>query len=297
LVLKEYLRTDTNNQSMRVVVLIDNNPDPQGRYLTEHGISLYFEAEGYKWLFDVGASPNFGINARKMGIDILDVDFLVLSHAHRDHTGGLEYFLRKNTKARVIMAPISSGQLFVSYRKQIHHDITINYEVITAFSNRFIFADTDQKLSPNVTIIRNIPNAHPLPKANSLLFQTDGVVERHDDFRHELALAVRTIEGVVLFSGCSHHGILNILNAISQIFKGENLIATIGGTHLPDSDWYSEFETSEEIANIANTINGQYPRMKLITGHCTGKQAQQQFSSILADRFDLFHSGASYKFE
>jgi len=244
----------------------------------------------------VGAAPNFGINARKMGIDIVDVDFLVLSHAHRDHTGGLEYFLRKNKKARVIMAPLSSGQLFVSYRKQIHHDITINHEVVTAFSNRFIFADTDQNLSTNVAIIRNIPMVDPLPKANSLLFQSDGVVERHDDFRHELAMAVRTNEGVVLFSGCSHHGILNILRATSQIFKGENLIATIGGTHLLDNDWYSEFETPEEVSNIANTMSRKYPGMQLITGHCTGKQAQQYFSALLADRFELFHSGASYIF-
>lgn len=281
----------------KVFVLIDNNPDPQGMFLTEHGISLYFEADGLKWLFDAGASPDFGINARKLGIDIAEVDFLVLSHAHRDHTGGLEYFLRKNKKARVIMAPLSSGQLFISYRKQIHHDITINYKVVAAFSNRFIFAGTDQNLSSNVTIIRNIPMVFPLPKANSLLFQSDGVVERNDDFRHELALAVRTTEGMVLLSGCSHHGILNVMSATSQIFKGENLIATIGGTHLLDSDWYSEFETEEDIANIANTINRQYPGMKLITGHCTGNQAQQQLSAILTNRFELFHSGASYKFD
>jgi len=282
---------------MKVVVLIDNNPDPQGCYLTEHGISLYLEADGYKWLFDVGASPDFGINARKMGVDIGDVDFLVLSHAHRDHTGGLEYFLRKNKKARVIMAPVNSGRLFVSYRKEIHHDITINYAVVAANSDRFIFAANDLNLSPNVTVIRNIPVIDPPPKANSLLFQTDGVAERNDDFRHEIALAVRTAKGVVLFSGCSHHGILNILRAASLIFEGENMVASIGGTHLPDNDWYSEFETPSEIINIANSICRLYPAMKLISGHCTGLQAQQQFSMILADHFELFYSGASYNFE
>ena len=281
---------------MRVVVLIDNNPDPEGKFLTEHGISIYFEADRLKWLFDVGASPDFGINARRMGIDICDVDYLVLSHAHRDHTGGLEYFLRKNKKARVVMAPLSSGQLYVSYRKQIHHDITINHAIVADFVERFTFTDSDLILSPNVTLIRDIPKIDPIPKANSLLFQTDGKVERLDDFRHEIALAVHTSEGVVLFSGCSHHGILNILRTASQTFKGEKIIASIGGTHLPDSDWYSEFETVEEISEMANAMSSQYPAMKLITGHCTGHQAQEQFSTILTSRFELFHSGATYNF-
>ena len=281
---------------MRVVILIDNNPNPEGIFLTEHGISIYFETDGLKWLFDVGASPNFGINARKLGIDIADVDFLILSHAHRDHTGGLEYFLRKNKKARVVMAPLSSGQLFVSYRKQIHHDITINHQIVADFIDRFNFAESDHTLSKNVKLIRHIPKIDPLPKANSLLFQTDGKVERLDDFRHEIALAVRTVEGVVLFSGCSHHGILNILRSVSQTFKDDKIIASIGGTHLPDNDWYSEFETVNEISKIADTIVSQYPEMKLITGHCTGNQALLLFSAILSNRFELFHSGATYNF-
>lgn len=281
---------------MRVVILIDNNPDPEGIYLTEHGISIYFETDGLKWLFDVGASPDFGINARKLGIDIADVDYLILSHAHRDHTGGLEYFLRKNKKARVVMAPLSSGQLFVSYRKEIHHDITINHQIVADFIDRFDFAESDLVLSENVKLIRHIPKIDPLPKANSLLFQTDGEVERLDDFRHEIALAVRTVEGVVLFSGCSHHGILNILRTVSQTFKDDKIIASIGGTHLPDSDWYSEFETVHEISKMADTITSKYPEMKLITGHCTGNRAQLLFSTILSNRFDLFHSGATYNF-
>jgi len=282
---------------MKVVVLIDNNPDPGRKFLTEHGISIYFEADGLKWLFDVGASPGFGINARILGVEIGDVDYLVLSHAHRDHTGGLEYFLRKNKKARVVIAPVSSGRLFVSYRKQIHHDITINYNVVTAYADRFVFTDTDCSLSPNVTLIRIIPKIDPLPKANCLLFQTDGEVERADDFRHEIALAVRIREGIVLFSGCSHHGILNILSAASQIFEGEKMIATIGGTHLLDSDWYSEFETNDEISDIAGNIQRRYPEMRLFTGHCTGQQAQQQLSAILSNKFSLFHSGATYYFD
>ncbi len=65
---------------MKAAVLVDNNPHPTQNLLTEHGLSIYFEADGFKWLFDVGASDYFYTNAKRMGINVKDVDFLVLSH-------------------------------------------------------------------------------------------------------------------------------------------------------------------------------------------------------------------------
>jgi len=279
---------------MRVVILIDNNPDPEGRYLIEHGISIYFEADGLKWLLDVGASPNFAINARRLGIDISNVDFLILSHAHRDHTGGLEYFLRKNKKARIVMAPLNSGELFISYRKQIHHNITIDHSIIEAFYDRFDFKDNDFYLSQNVRLIRKISTIDPLPRANSLLFHCDRNGERPDDFNHEVALTVTTPKGIILFSGCSHHGLLNILRSSSQSLRGLQMIATIGGTHLLDSDDYTQFETSSEITHLLTSVAHQYPDMDIITGHCTGLAAQEIFSCLFHGRYHLFHSGAIY---
>lgn len=282
---------------MRVVVLIDNNPDPDGKYLTEHGVSIYFETDGLKWLFDVGASPSFAINARKMGIDIRKVDYLILSHAHRDHTGGLDYFLRKNKKARVVMSPLESGELFISYRKNIYHNITLDHSVIKEHADRFELANTDQQLSPNITVIRHIPVIEPLPKANCLLFQSDKLGERPDNFDHEVALTVKTSNGIVVFSGCSHHGLLNILHAATQTSKADKVVAIIGGTHLLDSDDYVQFETKEEISGIVYEISLLYPGVKIITGHCTGSTAQQIFKESINNRFQLFYSGAVYNFD
>jgi 7,8-dihydropterin-6-yl-methyl-4-(beta-D-ribofuranosyl)aminobenzene 5'-phosphate synthase len=281
---------------MKAVVLIDNNPDPDGKYLTEHGVSIYFEADGLKWLFDVGASPSFAINARKMGIDIRKVDYLILSHAHRDHTGGLDYFLRKNKKARVLMAPLEGGELYISYRKNIYHNITLDHSVIRDHSERFDFANTDLQLSENVAFIRHIPVNELYPKANCLLFQSDGFGERPDDFSHEVVLTVKTPNGIVVFSGCSHHGLLNILHAATQGTKDEKVAAIIGGTHLLDSDEYIQFETRDEISGIVNEILLRHPEIKIITGHCTGVTAQQVFKESIQERFQLFHSGAVYNF-
>ena len=243
---------------MKVVILIDNNPDREGKYLTEHGLSIYFEADGLKWLIDVGASPNFAINAKRFGISIKDIDYLVLSHAHKDHTGGLEYFLRKNKKGRVLMAPLNNQTLFISYRKNIFHDITVDKKVISAYIERFDFPEKERQLSKSVRLIRHIPLIYPVPKANRLLMKTNQNGNLHDNFDHESVLAVNTLNGVVVFSGCSHHGLLNIIQSVSQSFKGEKIGAIIGGTHLLDGDEYDRYETKEEVEALINEISHQH---------------------------------------
>ncbi|MGL5573401.1 MAG: MBL fold metallo-hydrolase, partial [Cetobacterium sp.] len=67
----------------------------------EHGLSLYIKTNGKKILFDVGESKKFWKNAEKIGINLEEIDYLVLSHGHKDHGGGLPYFLKKNKKAKI----------------------------------------------------------------------------------------------------------------------------------------------------------------------------------------------------
>jgi len=70
---------------------------------SEHGLSLYIEANSRKILFDVGASELFLENAKKLNVDICEVDYLIISHGHYDHGGGLRAFLRENTKAEIFL--------------------------------------------------------------------------------------------------------------------------------------------------------------------------------------------------
>jgi 7,8-dihydropterin-6-yl-methyl-4-(beta-D-ribofuranosyl)aminobenzene 5'-phosphate synthase len=79
---------------------------------SEHGLSLYIEANGRKILFDVGASELFFENAKKLDADISDVDYLVISHGHYDHGGGLEVFLQENKKAEVFLQRLAFGKYY-----------------------------------------------------------------------------------------------------------------------------------------------------------------------------------------
>ena len=85
----------------KITTLVENCV--YGRKLqAEHGLSLYIETSGHRLLFDTGASDLFIRNARLLHIDLQKVDYLILSHGHSDHTGGLRYFLELNTQATVV---------------------------------------------------------------------------------------------------------------------------------------------------------------------------------------------------
>ena len=87
--------------SIKITTLVENSVYGKGLQ-GEHGLSLLVDTGGHRLLFDTGASDLFIRNARMLGIDLKDVDFLVLSHGHRDHTGGLHHFLQVNQKAEVV---------------------------------------------------------------------------------------------------------------------------------------------------------------------------------------------------
>src|SRR6056297_1582132 len=85
---------------MKLSVLVDNNTLIDRYYIGEPGVSYFIETEQSRVLFDVGYSDAFLCNAHTLGIDLLSIDTLVLSHGHIDHTGGLDVLLKEYMEAR-----------------------------------------------------------------------------------------------------------------------------------------------------------------------------------------------------
>ncbi len=266
---------------MRLVVLVDNEVGACGGLRAEHGLSLWVEADGYKWLIDTGESDAFAQNAIRLGIDIAEADYLLLSHAHRDHCGGLETFLSHNNKARILLSARIGDNRYYSTRRGVKRDISLNHSLVTDYAHRFMFVDKDIALTPNVSLLTFFGKKYPQPKANSTLWKND----LPDDFDHEIAIAISSQSGVTVISPCSHNGVLNTIGLCSHI--GE-VCAYIGGTHLVDG-----YEEEMELHALATKLKHLYPQLTLVTGHCTGEMAKQLFRKELKDKFVGFYAGFS----
>lgn len=240
---------------MKVQVLAENTAKSDS-LASEHGLSIYIETKNHKILYDCGQTDLFLHNAKKMGVKIKDVDTVIISHGHYDHGGGLSYFLRENHFAQVYMNKNVFGNFFNADGKFIGLDKDlINDE-------RFIFIEDSMTIDKELYVFSANNYQRPFFMDNYGLTKKVNGEEEKDDFSHEQYLIINDGKQRVLFSGCSHKGVLNILDWA----KPFNINAFVGGFHFMKIPL--DNEGKETLDKIAIELD-KYP-IKYYTGHCTG---------------------------
>lgn len=145
------------NEMMKWTVLSDNRSS-DSRLSTEHGLSILLETERHKILLDTGASDLFIRNAKQLGINLNDVDYVFISHGHSDHEGGLRYFLEHNRQAKVIVSPDAMSGEFFSKRGNLHSITTewpeINEERLLKIEQTCEIAEGIHVIAISLRIIR-----------------------------------------------------------------------------------------------------------------------------------------------
>jgi len=217
----------------------------------EHGLSFFIESKGLRLLFDMGQSELFLRNAAVLGIDIADVSIAVLSHGHYDHGGGLAAFLRENGHAPVYVSRHAFRPHYNGTEKYIGLDPAL------AHHPRLIFTDSVIRLADGVTLYAGVEREkqHELGSFGLTMVQDGAFLP--DDFRHEQYLLMEEDGRRILFSGCSHRGVLDIV----RWFQPDVLI---GGFH------FSKLPTDETLAAYAAILDS-YPT-EYHTCHCTGAE-------------------------
>lgn len=276
------------------IITLTNNTTYSENLKAEHGLSVYIEIEDHKILFDTGKSDVFIHNANELNIDLQAIDTAVISHGHYDHLGGLINFLQLNQTAKVYLKKEIFDYQYLSVRNELQKNIGYPEE-LKEFTNRFVFLENDVLIKNELVFISKIDHPYPQPKGNKILFKTDGKTKIQDDFLHELIFAINAVDGLYVFSGCAHNGILNMLATVKKYFPEKNIKLIFGGLHLIDNNEFVETETTDELKHISQEIIKLSNQAKLYTGHCSGKNASKEIESILGNCFHLFYSGLQIK--
>ena len=254
---------------MKVSVLIENTTNSE--LICEHGLSLFIEHKGKKYLLDTGQSDAFMMNAKKMQVPIQNVEYGVLSHGHYDHGGGFGTFFEENVSASVYAMRQITEEYFSGSGGNIHY-IGVPKDILSKYEKRFVLMDSVVQIEEGVYLIpHNTKNLEKIGERTKLYRKKEGEMVP-DDFSHELSLVFVTEKGLVIFNSCSHGGIQNIIDEVKAVLPDEKIYAFFGGLHMKGKRNGEEICTfsQEEIKNLANYLKQQNLQM-LCTGHCTGK--------------------------
>ena len=224
---------------MKLTVLLDNNTFIDRYFLGEPGVSYFIEAEGMKFLFDVGYSDAFLHNAYKLGIDLLDVDAIVLSHGHLDHTWGMAPLIQHYTGALIEKRAVKRPRLVAHpgvltsrrFRDLPQIGAMLPAESLTPFFD-LQFSREPVHLSERLIFLGEIARRTPFEAHKPLGAIVENGVERPDTLPDDSALVYKAAQGLVIITGCSHSGICNIVAAAQQVTGEKRVLDIIGGFHL-----------------------------------------------------------------
>lgn len=225
---------------LSLTVLVDNTTFLDRDFCGEVGLSFLLITAGKKILFDTGLSGLFIANAEKMGISLWDLNVLVLSHGHLDHTGGIiplaRYLAHTSPDGEQPRMPdlIAHSRCFWPKEKEGRRNGSAMSEEEVRLKFTVSLSDKPVWITEDLVFLGGIPRTCAFERTHPgkrLVHHPDGKIEP-DVLPDDSALAYRSGEGLVIITGCSHAGICNITEYARAVCGEKRVIDIIGGLHL-----------------------------------------------------------------
>jgi 7,8-dihydropterin-6-yl-methyl-4-(beta-D-ribofuranosyl)aminobenzene 5'-phosphate synthase len=246
----------------------------------EWGFAALVEVDGRRLLFDTGNYPETVLrNARDLGIDLSTVTDVIVSHHHRDHTGGLLALRRelaKSNPAALSRIHVAPG-IFAGRRRQDSGDRERNPMIalrdsLVGTGATFVEHAGPVELLPGVWLTGPVPRPHPEKNwfPGFQVVTADGT--RPDTVAEDMSVVINTDKGLVILTGCGHAGVVNIVDYARRVVAKEPAHAVIGGLHLLAA-------SDETLAWTAGRLR-EAGLGALLGAHCTGIEAVYQLRRL-----------------
>jgi 7,8-dihydropterin-6-yl-methyl-4-(beta-D-ribofuranosyl)aminobenzene 5'-phosphate synthase len=264
---------------MKLTVLTDSNTLIDHYFVGEPATSYFIEAGGKRILYDVGYSDVFMKNAQKLRIDLLAIDYLVLSHGHLDHTWGLDALLRLYSEASIEGQQVGKPTLII-------HPKTFNFRPRTwvggsgsligeeRMSQYFTIQRIEEPLwlTDTLVCLPNIPKSNDFElKTPFSKIQVDG--QDLDDYvEDEIAMVYKAEHGLVVSNSCSHRGICNTIEYAKEVCQDSRILDVVCGFHLQNPD--------EQVLKGTVQYFADNPPAALHPCHCTDLRSKVALSKV-----------------
>lgn len=255
---------------VRITTLIENTIGEHKSLNTEHGLSFLIEKDDVSLLFDTGSSDKYIKNAERLHIDLNRVSHVILSHGHYDHTGGLKPFadFRKHSDFTLWTGTGFFNEKYGQYGPSFQflgNDFNRSFLDNASIDYREVSSDKTEVV-PGVWIVTNFKKTHPEETIHPrfVLWDSAEKCAYPDDFRDEVLVVVESEKGLIVIVGCSHPGILNMLDTVRRLFN-EPIYALLGGTHLVEAPDPQLKLIIDAVLKMKISIIG--------VSHCTGEKA------------------------
>lgn len=253
---------------LNILVLSENHSN--GKLMGEAGLSLLVNFNGFKFLFDTGASDLFIKNAKMLGIDVDSMaETVIISHGHSDHTNGLKYL--KNPK-RIILHP-DAFKVRYSMRLNDYAGFPMSEKSLKDLHNVFK-TRSYVEVMPNLWFLGEIPMTVEFEKDgyySTTLDQSNKVLDKTED---DSAIVANTGKGLIIMTGCGHKGICNTIEYAKKITGQNQIYAVLGGFHLRGLTLKSKIDKTIEYFN-QNHVRNVY------LGHCITDDVIDYFAKNL----------------
>ena len=277
---------------IRISTIAENSASWLG-LLAEWGISVLVEADDTSVLLDTGRSIVAAHNALLMGIDLREIDTIISSHGHEDHTGGLLNLLKLRKKPIQITAhpDVWAKKYWKASNEGKYDYVGIPYarELAESLGASFRLSEQPVWISDRIVTSGEIPMLTDFETIDTnACVKTDTGFTR-DPLRDDLSLFIKSDKGLIVVAGCAHRGIINTLLHARRLTECEDIYAVIGGIHL--------FSATNE--RLQRTVE-EFKRLRVQrigVSHCTGPYAGARLSQEFGDRFFFNQAGTRTEFD